>query len=151
VAYTISLFVRMSEPVAQRAAEDLVRQLIQRDPGVNGVPTGDGVGWASYQLITGRDLHAQVSDFERDLLPPEPRFWPLSVTVNTRPDSVKRQIVWGLENGGPLSLDRCDGLVEMTLVGDLHDWDLVELVCNVATERWNAIICDDHDGFKLGQ
>jgi hypothetical protein len=151
VAYTITLFVRTSEPVAQRAAEDLVSQLARRDPRVTGVPSGDGVGWASYELITDRDLHAQLSDFERDLLPPESRVGPISVTVTTRPDSVTRQVAWGLENGGPASLDNCDGFVEMTLVGDLHDWDLVELICNVATERWNAIICDDHDGFKLGQ
>ena len=151
MAYTITLFVRTSEPVAQRAAEDLVSQLSQRDPSMTAVPSGDGVGWASYELVTGRDLHARMTGFERDLLPREPVAWPLSLTVDTRPDSVKRQIAWGLQNGGPLSLDSCDGIVEVTLVGDLHDWDLVELLFDLATERWDAIICDDHDGFGLGQ
>jgi hypothetical protein len=151
VAYQITLFVRTSEPVAQRVAGELVSRVAQRNPSVTGVPTGDGVGWSSYDLTTGRDGAAQLSEFERDLLPPELGVQSLSVAVTTRPDSVKDQIAWGLENGGPPSLAGCDGFVTLTLVGYVHDWDLVELVCDVATERWDAIMCDDHDGFDLGQ
>jgi hypothetical protein len=151
VAYEITLFVRTSEPVAQRAAEDLVSRLAQRDSSVTGVPTGDGVGWSAYDLSTGRNVAAQLSEFERDLLPPELGSQSLSVTVTTRPDTVKDQIAWGLENGGPSSLASCDGFVRLTLVGYLHDWELVELVCDVATERWAAIRCDGYDGFDLGQ
>lgn len=151
MAYEITLFVRTSEPVAQRAAEDLVSRVARRDSSVTGVPTGDGVGWSSYELTTGRDLATHLSEFDRDLLPPELGAQSLSVTVTTRPDSVKDQIAWGLENGGPSSLARCDGFVNLTLVGYVHDWDLVELVCDVATERWDAVMFDDHDGFDLGQ
>jgi hypothetical protein len=46
-------------------------------------------------LSTGRDLRAELSDFERDLLPPDPRRWPMSVEVNTQPDLMKEQIAWG--------------------------------------------------------
>jgi hypothetical protein len=148
LAYTITLFVRTSEPVAQRAAGDLVGQVVQREPGVSVVPQGDGVGWASYELSTARDLRGQVSDFERDLLPPDLRVWPVAFTVHTGPATVKERVARGLRNGGPAALGRCDGFVELVLVGHLQDWELVEVICAVARERWEAVVGDDHDGFR---
>lgn len=148
MAFIIMLFVRTSEPVAQRAIQQLIDQVVQRAPAATAIPDGDGLGWASYELSTGRDLRAELSDFERDLLPPDARRWPVSVEVNTRSDLMKDQIAWGLQNGGPPSLERCDGLVNITLSGHLVDWDLVQLVCDVATEMWDAIVYDEHDGFQ---
>jgi hypothetical protein len=95
VAYTITLFVRTSEPVAQRAGEYLVSQVVQRNQGVTATATGDGVGWASFELVTDHDLRSQVSVFERDLIDTELPIWPLSMTLTTRTDSVKDQIAWG--------------------------------------------------------
>jgi hypothetical protein len=151
VASTIMLFVHTSEPVAQRAIQQLIDQVVQREPTATAKPDGDGVGWATYELSTGRDLRAELSDFERDLLPPDPRSWPVSVEVNTRPDLMKEQIAWGQQNGGPPSLERCDGLVSITLSGNLVDWDLVELICDVATEMWDALVYDDHEGFEANR
>ena len=105
------------------------------------------MGWASYEVSTGRDLGAELSDFERDLLPPDPRSWPISIEVNTQPDLMTEQIAWGRQNGGPPSLERCDGLVAIALSGRLVDWDLVQLICDVATELWDAIAYDEHEGF----
>jgi hypothetical protein len=148
VASTIMLFVRTSEPVAQRAIQQLIDQVVQREPIATAMPDGDGVGWASYELSTERDLRADLSDFERDLLQPDPRSSPISVEVNTRPDLMKEQIAWGLQNGGPPPLERCDGLINITLSGHLVDWDLVQLICDIATEMWDAIVYDEHEGFE---
>lgn len=151
MAYTITLFVRTSESVAQRAAGFLIDELVQRDPSVAATAIGDGVGWASFELVTNTDLRCQVSAFERDLFDTDLPIWPLAMTLNTRPDSVRDKIAWGLENGGPPSLNHCDGCIELTLVGHLQDWDLIELICDVASERWNAVVCDEIDGFRRGE
>jgi hypothetical protein len=148
VAYSITLFVRTSEPVAHRAAQQLVNEIVQRDPAVTATADGDGVGWISYDLTTDRDLRIDQDDLIGDLLSRDPASGSVSMEVNTRPDLVKSQIEWGLRNGGPPSLTDCDGLIEITLVGDLIDWNLVELVCDVVRERWHAIMHDEHDGFE---
>ncbi len=121
MAYTITLFVHTSEPVAHQAARQLVDELERRDPAVTATPVNDGVGWISYDLSTDRDLRDDLDDLIRDLLPPDPQDGSVSIEVNTRPDVVKRQIEWGLQNGGPPSLTACDGLVEIILTGGLID------------------------------
>ncbi|MCM0673912.1 hypothetical protein NCC78_04210 [Micromonospora phytophila] len=149
MAYMITLFVRSGEPVAQRAIHRLAQEVTRRDPAVTTTAAGDGVGWAAYELSAERDLREQVSNLELDLLPPDPKSWPVLLQANTGPQAVKAQIEWGLTQGGPQVLTSCDAFVELSLSGHLIDWKLVRSICEVTTEMWDAVLHDEGSGFDV--
>jgi len=56
---------------------------------------------------------------------------------------VKRQVEWGLRNGGPYAVATSDTLIELTLSGYITDWTTVRSICQTATRLWNAVLYDE--------
>ncbi|MFC0533093.1 hypothetical protein [Phytohabitans kaempferiae] len=139
---------RAGEPVAQRALAFLVDAVSVRDPDISSSPGSDGVGWASCELSSSRDVASSMDDLERALLADPVKVWPVFLAVNTRPDMVKDMIRWGLDQGGPDALSRCDAFVEISLSGVI-DWAIVRAVCEAAVEMWSAVLRADGSGFDV--
>ncbi|MEN3610973.1 hypothetical protein AAH979_15615 [Plantactinospora sp. ZYX-F-223] len=149
MAYQLTLFAYVGDPVAHHVLPRLVSSVQRRDTAVVAVPTGDGVGWMSCDLSADHDLSADLDELVQDLLPGPPRRWPLALEVTTRPDSVREMVSWGIGEGGPASLSECDALIEVTLVGDLIDWKIVREICESAAEMWQVTLRDETSGFDV--
>jgi len=76
-------------------------------------------------------------------LPPDASSSPVLLQLNTQPDAVKRQVEWGLRNGGPYAVATSDTLIELTLSGYITDWTTVRSICQTATRLWNAVLYDE--------
>jgi len=149
LAYTIRMFAQSGEPVAQRAILQLIEATVSLDPAITATPYNDSVGWAAYEVSALRVPAEEPDDLLRDLLPADASSSPVLLQLNTRPDTVKLQVDWGLRNGGPAAVASSDTLIELILSGYLTDWATVRSIRQTATRLWHAVLYDDGSGFAV--
>lgn len=147
VAEMMTLFMRSGEPVAQRLLDELVTELRGRCPVVAATPTGDGVGWASCELSSDRDVAAEARVRYPTAVAAGEQTTPVALRVVTRSDAVKSAVNHGLDQGGPVDLTLCDTLAEVTTSGYLLDWTIVRTIHRVTSDRWAAVLYTEQAGF----
>ncbi|MDO3684880.1 hypothetical protein [Micromonospora sp. C28ISP2-4] len=147
MAEVMTLFMRSGEPVAQRLLDELVAEIRRRYPVVAATPAGDGVGWASYELSSDRDVVAEARDRYPTAVAAGEQTSPIVLRVVTRPDAVKSAIDHGLDQGGPVDLTFCDTLAEVATSGYLLDWAIVRAIHRLTFDRWAAILYTEQAGF----
>ena len=147
MADVMTLFLRTGEPVAQRVLGELVTELRRRYPVVTVTAAIDGVGWASCELSSDRDVAAEARERYPTAVAADARTTPVGLRVDTRPETVDRAVSSGLDQGGPADLTRCDSLAEVTTSGYLLDWTIVRTIHDLTRERWKAILHTEQAGF----
>ncbi|MCI4063670.1 hypothetical protein MRQ36_14175 [Micromonospora sp. R77] len=147
MAEVMTLFMRSGEPVAQRLLDELVAELRTRYPVVAATPAGDGVGWASCELSSDRDVAGEARVRYATVVAASERTTPVALRVVTRPDAVNNAVSNGLDQGGPADLTLCDTLAEVTTSGYLLDWMIVRSIHRLTCERWAAILHTEQAGF----
>jgi hypothetical protein len=149
VTYSITLFLQSREPVAQRLLDNIVSGVVERQPTTSAALTGDGVGWATCDLTSDRDIAAEARALYPDAVGPAERTTPISLRVTTRPDVVRDAVNARSAQDGPEELSLCDAIAEIVLSGYLLDWTIVKAIHAVAIERWSAIGYTDQAGFDV--
>lgn len=147
MAEVMTLFLRSGEPVAQRLLDELVTELRARYPVVTATSTGDGVGWASCQLASDRDVAGEARVRYPAAVAAGEQTTPVALRVVTRPDTVKHAVNDGLRQGGPVELALCDALAEVTTSDYLLDWTIVRTIHWLTSDRWGAILYTEQAGF----
>ncbi|MEU0081258.1 hypothetical protein ABZY58_25445 [Micromonospora tulbaghiae] len=147
MAEVMTLFMRSGEPVAQRLLDELVAELRTRYPVVAAAPAGDGVGWASCELSSDRDVAGEARLRYPTAVAASERTTPVVLRVVTRPDTVNNAVSNGLDQGGPVDLTLCDTLAEVTTSGYLLDWTIVRTIHRLTCERWAATLYTEQAGF----
>ncbi|PWU60068.1 hypothetical protein DLE60_13115 [Micromonospora globispora] len=148
MAEVSTLFLRSGEPVAQRLLDELVAELRVRYPVVAATPVGDGVGWASCELSSDRDVAGEARARYPTAVAVDEQTTPVALRVVTRPDTVKDAVNHGLAQGGPVDLTLCDTLAEITTSGYLLDWAIVRTIHRLTSDRWAAILYTAQAGFN---
>lgn len=147
VAEVMTLFMRSGEPVAQRLLNELVAELRTRYPVLAATPTGDGVGWASCELASDRNVAGETRVRYPTAVATSEHTTPVALRVVTRPETVNSAVSNGLDQGGPADLTRCDTLAEVTTSGYLLDWAIIRTLHSLTCERWAAILYTEQAGF----
>jgi hypothetical protein len=147
VAEVMTLFMRSGEPVAQRLLDELVAELRGRYPVVAGTPAGGGVGWASCELSSDRDVAGEARVRYPTAVAAGEQTTPVALRVVTRTDTVKNAVNHGLDQGGPVDLTLCGTLAEVTTTGYLLDWTIVRTIHRLTSDRWAAILYTEQAGF----
>lgn len=147
MAEVMTLFMRSGEPVAQRLLDELVTELRARYPVVTVTPAGDGVGSASCELSSVRDVAGEARIRYPTAVAAGEQTTPVALRVVTRPENVKNAVAHGLDKGGPVDLILCDTLVEVTTSGYLLDWTIVRTIHSLTSDRWAAILYTEQAGF----
>ncbi|MFI2652289.1 hypothetical protein [Micromonospora fulviviridis] len=147
MAEVMTLFMRSGEPVAQRLLGELVAELRARYPFVAATPAGDGVGWASCELFSRRDVAGEARVAYPTAVAGDEQTTPVALRVVTRPDTVKSAVNHGIDEGGPVELTLCDTLAEIITTGYLLDWMIVRTIHRLTADRWAAILHTEQAGF----
>jgi hypothetical protein len=144
MAYLLQLFGRSGEPVVQRAAPVLLEAASRLDPDLFAIHEHDGVGTAGYEVFSRRDRDGDARVATSWSGPGID----LSIFTGLKPADMSRYI----SQGGPAQLAQCDTQISLTLAGGpLTDatWTTVRAVCRAATDLWDAVLCDEVDGFAV--
>jgi len=149
VAITARWYLRTDDPVAQHLMPKLIAAIIDRYPAATAVRTGDGVGWVACDLASNRDVAGETRARYPGAIGNEVTTSPIALRISTVPDTIKQAVEYGLSNGGPDTLRRCDALAEATVSGYIADWAIVETVHLAAVELWAAVAYTDQAGFDV--
>lgn len=144
VAYLLQLFGRCGEPVVQRAAPALLEAASRLDPELLAVHEHDGIALAEYEVFSRRDGDVETREGQSGSRP----VVCVAVSTGQRPTDM----IHYLQLGGPAKLAHCDVRIDLTLTGGRFTeatWAVVRAICRAAVDLWDAVLCDEMDGFTV--